>query len=232
VPNAGLAYNAVVLPEPPAHTVVVDEELEYGGEGFVQLHRRRCRLRYASGEQSPPFTYDAAERKSFDAAVIVPHFDVGGEPWVALRSCIRPPIAFRALKFADAPELTLTNLWELPAGLIDEPGEVLAAARACAARELHEETGFAASAMDFTFLGGATFPLPGVIAERQYFLAVNVHPSDKETPGEDGSPLEGHGEVVFVSLAEALEACRDGRICDGKTELGLRRFEEAWRARR
>jgi ADP-ribose pyrophosphatase len=175
---------------------------------------------YASGERSAPFSYDAVERRAFDAAVIVAYFEVEGDVRVLLRSCVRPPISFRGAKFADAPHPELTNLWELPAGLIDETGEVFAAARSCAARELREETGYSARAQDFTFLGG--------IAERQYFLAVRIDPATNDTPSEDGSPLEGHGVVLALKLSEALAACADGRISDGKTELGLRRFAESW----
>jgi ADP-ribose pyrophosphatase len=223
-----LTYNAAVLPPPPPHSVQVEDEHEFGSGGFVRLLRRRCHLVYASGERSSAFTYDATERRAFDAAVIVPYFECEAEAWVLLRSCVRPPISFRAAKFEDAPSPELANLWELPAGLIDETGEVFAAARACAARELAEETGHLAHAADFVFLGGPTLPLPGVIAERQFFLAVRVDPALKNTPSEDGSPLEGHGVVLPLRLSEALAACRDGRIPDGKTELGLRRFADSW----
>lgn len=223
-----LTYNAQVLPPPPPHSVLVEEEEEHAAGGFVRLLRRRCRMLYASGEQSAQFLYDTVERRAFDAAVIVAYFEAAEEVWVLLRSCVRPPISFRAAKFADAPHPELTNLWELPAGLIDETGEVFAAARSCAARELREETGYAARAEDFAFLGGPTLPLPGVIAERQYFLAVRVDPATKDTPSEDGSPLEGQGVVLALKLSEALAACGDGRISDGKTELGLRRFAESW----
>jgi ADP-ribose pyrophosphatase len=211
---------------------LIDEELEFGEGGFVRLWRRRCRLRYASGEHSQAFVYDAAERRAFDAAIIVAYYEVDGEPRIALRSCVRPPIAFRAARFADAPAATLSNLWELPAGLIDELGEPFAAARACAVRELREETGLLAAAEDFHFLGSATLPLPGVIAERQFFLSVRVDPKTQGVAEEDGSPLEGHGQVIWVPLSRALSACREGHLIDGKTELGLRRFEESWRAQR
>jgi ADP-ribose pyrophosphatase len=65
-----------------------------------------------------------------------------------------------------------------------------------------------------------------VLAERHFYFAVEVDPTDRGRPELDGSALEREGAVVAVPLAEALSMCRDGRIVDAKTELGLRRLEE------
>ena len=114
------------------------------------------------------------------------------------------------------------RLWELPAGLV-EPGEEPAAA---AAREIDEELGFTVAAASLRELGPWTFPAPGIIGERHLFFHVEVDPSSRGTPGEDGSALEAGAAIVAIPLADALEHCRRGAVPDAKTELGLRRLSE------
>ena len=201
--------------------------------GFLALDRRRCVLHRESAalqsRTSSEFEYDSVLRRSLDAAVVVAHCVVQGEPNVYLRSCVRPPIDFR--KDLEPDFEGVGNLWELPAGLIDESGPFESAARACAARELHEEVGFDLPPTSFQRLGPIVYPLPAMIAERQVFFQVEVDPEQRGVPLEDGSPLEADGRIVLVPLGEALAAVRAGDIPDSKTELGLRRFEESWRSR-
>ncbi|NOU29557.1 MAG: NUDIX domain-containing protein [Polyangiaceae bacterium] len=113
-------------------------------------------------------------------------------------------------------------LWELPAGLV-EPGESPVAA---AARELHEELGAAMPESAFTALGGWTVPAPALVAELHVFFAVEVGKGPFVVPVGDGSPLEDDARIVAIPVREALDACRDGRIRDAKTELALRRLAE------
>jgi ADP-ribose pyrophosphatase len=113
-------------------------------------------------------------------------------------------------------------LWELPAGLV-EAGEEPAEA---AARELAEELGFAASVKDMRPLGEWTFPAPGMIGERHIFFVVDVDPTTRTRPTEDGSALERAAEIVALPIVDALEHCRRGAIRDAKTELALRRLME------
>jgi ADP-ribose pyrophosphatase len=173
---------------------------------------------YPDGTESKPFSYDIADRRAIDAAVIVAHFVSGGVRHVYLRSAVRPPCALRALD-----PVREGSMWEVPAGLI-EPEEDPAEA---AARELGEELGFRADASDLSPLGPWMFPVPGMIAERNFYYGVEVDPSRRAAPTEDGSALERAASICAIPLSQALEHCRSGAIRDAKTELGLRRLADA-----
>jgi ADP-ribose pyrophosphatase len=142
---------------------------------------------------------------------------------------VRPPCALRP-SFSETPPGAPpdtprgdANLWEVPAGLV-EPGEDAADT---AARELDEELGFTARASDMRPLGPWTFPAPGFIGERHLFYAIEVDPSARQTPSEDGSALERGAAICAVPLLEVVEHCRTGAIRDAKTELAARRLVEA-----
>ena len=203
--------------------------------GFLGLTRRQLRVRFPDGERSAPFVYDELARRAMDAVIIAAHFRRAGRHWVYLRSALRPPLRFRdpALSPRLSPTLSPTGaretgaLWELPAGLI-EPGEQSAAGVLEAGRrELWEELGFDVGASDFSPLGPATWPCPGVMCERHFFLQLEVRPEQRAEPTLDGSALERYGRVIALPLSDALALCRAGRIEDAKTELGLRRLADA-----
>jgi ADP-ribose pyrophosphatase len=98
---------------------------------------------------------------------------------------------------------------ELPAGKIDEGEDILF----CAQRELLEETGYVAS--EWIHLTTA-WPCIGYSDEcMEYFLARGLtHQGSKL---DDGEFLE----VFELSLEEALEWVRVGKIDDSKTIVGL-----------
>lgn len=98
---------------------------------------------------------------------------------------------------------------ELPAGKIDHGEDILLTAQ----RELLEETGYVAS--DWLHLA-TVWPCIGYADERmEYFLARGLrHEGSKLDEGE-------FLEVFELSLPEALEWVRQGRINESKTILGL-----------
>jgi ADP-ribose pyrophosphatase len=222
-------------PDPPGEDLrfpeVTLEQLEDlspdTGAGFLSLVRRRLRARYPDGSYSAPFVYDAVERRSVDAVVIAAHFLRADEPWVYLRSAVRPPLSFRDPGRSPVLEARTGWLWELPAGLI-EAGEAGAhGVQEAGRRELEEELGFQVTREQLIPLGHSTLPSPGVIGERHFFLSVAVDPAQRAEPSLDGSALEHFGRVVALPLARALALCRSGRIEDAKTELGLRRLADS-----
>ncbi len=98
---------------------------------------------------------------------------------------------------------------ELPAGKIDDGEDILVTAQ----RELLEETGYVAS--EWIHLTTA-WPCIGYSDERmEYFLARGLkHVGSKL---DDGEFLE----VFELSLADAIEWIRLGKITDSKTIVGL-----------
>ncbi|TXT23341.1 MAG: ADP-ribose pyrophosphatase [Gallionellaceae bacterium] len=98
---------------------------------------------------------------------------------------------------------------EIPAGKIDPGEDVLL----CAQRELLEETGYVAA--EWTHLTTA-WPCIGYADEQIiYFLARNLTYQGHKL--DDGEFLE----VFELSLAEAMEWIRQGKINDSKTIVGM-----------
>jgi ADP-ribose pyrophosphatase len=118
------------------------------------------------------------------------------------------------------------GLWELAAGLVEADEESQAGIVACACREVEEELGFIVSPSEMLVLGPSTLPSGGVVGERHFFFRAEVDPKRRQAPSLDGSALEQLGEIIDVSLSDALAACRNGELEDAKTEIGLRRLAE------
>jgi ADP-ribose pyrophosphatase len=98
---------------------------------------------------------------------------------------------------------------ELPAGKIDHGEDILL----CAQRELLEETGYVAQ--EWIHLS-TVWPCIGYANERmEYFLARGLAHQGRKL--DDGEFLE----VFELSLPEAMEWIRLGRINDSKTIVGL-----------
>ena len=101
------------------------------------------------------------------------------------------------------------TLLELPAGTL-EPGEPEIR---CARRELEEETGWVAGRLRRI---GRFYAAPGFTTERlTIFLAQDLTPTAaRPDPDEMVRP-------VIMRFEEVLRGIRAGRICDGKTIIGV-----------
>jgi len=100
-------------------------------------------------------------------------------------------------------------IWEIPAGTLDPPEEILS----CAKRELIEETGY--SAERWHRLGAVT-PVPGYSDERIHiFLATELQAAARNPDADEVI------EVREVDFLKALGMIGTGRIQDAKSIAGL-----------
>jgi ADP-ribose pyrophosphatase len=101
------------------------------------------------------------------------------------------------------------TLWELPAGTL-ETGED---PKACAHRELIEETGYHAGKIEKLC---EFFVSPGILHERMHlFLATDLE-AGAATP-ESGEEIQTH----VMSLNKALQMADNGQLHDAKSLIGL-----------
>lgn len=105
------------------------------------------------------------------------------------------------------------SLWEIPAGLLDIPGEDSLVA---AERELAEEADLKAARWDvlvdfFTSPGGSTEPL-------RVFLARDLEITETSFEREDE---EATMEYAWVSLSDALDWVLAGRLHNPSTVIGI-----------
>jgi ADP-ribose pyrophosphatase len=218
--------------EKPAVKIEVVSDLSdamRSDEGFIRVRRLVLKNHYEGGAQSREYRYDCAERDAMDAVGIVLYARAaaGVPDRICLRSSIRPPLALRPGYALPVKETQADpTLFEIPAGLVEQDEEGEDGLRSCAARETQEEVGLEVAPSAFEPLGPAVFLSPGLVAEKLHFFAAEVDPAGAGQATMDGSPVEERARIAFVPLDEALAACRDGRIEDIKTEIGIRRLIE------
>ena len=100
-------------------------------------------------------------------------------------------------------------LYEIPAGRLD-PGED---PRACALRELKEETGCTADQLDYLL---TMYTTPGFTDEK-----IHIYMATGLVAGETKHEADEFLDLHPMRLSRALEMIEAGEIRDGKTALGL-----------
>lgn len=98
------------------------------------------------------------------------------------------------------------TLYEIPAGTLDK-GETFFA---CAKRELEEETGYWAGALELLMV---LYPSPGILNETMHlFKATNLVKT--QTNYQLDESIKGN---IHVKLSDAVEMIKKGTIRDAKT---------------
>ncbi len=202
--------------------VLSDERV--GDGGFLRLRRLRLHIQRQDGSESREAQYDFVERPMGSDAVIVVlwHRDQAGAISLLLRHGLRVPIHFGR----EPGEATSLQFCELVAGIVEAGEDSEAGLRQRAIQEAHEEAGAIVDPKKVEFLGPALYPTPGMCAEKIFFLACELPSQELGAPPGDGSPFEEGATLEWLGLDAALARCRNGQICDMKTEVGIRRFVE------
>jgi ADP-ribose pyrophosphatase len=158
-------------------------------EGRV-VELRRDRIRLVADGREKESVYDVVHHRGSAAEVALFEDDT-----VALIRQFRYPVE--------------ETIWEIPAGTLS-PGETF---RACAERELEEETGHRAGRWHRL---ARFFTTPGFCDEiMEIWLAEGLE--DGETRYDE----DEHIEVVRVPFSQAVERMVTGEIRDAKTLVGL-----------
>lgn len=118
------------------------------------------------------------------------------------------------------------RLWEIPAGLMDVPGEE---PLACAQREFREEVGLGAEnwsvLIDFASSPGYSTEAVRVYLARGLTPASDAPMPDADRPADEEADLR----IVRVPLGEAVRAVFDGRIVNVSAVAGLLAADRAVR---
>lgn len=197
--------------------------------GFLKVRRLQMRARYDDGTASEQFAYDVVDRKALDAVVMAlfaTRDDAPNDPLVCVRSALRPPLALRRLRELVVPDPRPdVELWELPAGLIEEHEKGLDGVRACAARETHEETGFELAESAFEALGVPVYLTPGMCGEKVHVVCARVLDPHAKVHAQGDGVLEARAAIEWWPLSTCLARAAEGVIEDAKTELALHRLK-------
>ncbi len=198
-------------------------------EGFLRIARLALRNSYDDGSVSDVYPCDVVSRPGSDAVVAVLYeLDARRRVRVLLRESVRPPIYLRRFKRFEHPDpREYRTLAEVVAGIVeagDGAGDAGLYKRAAA--EAEQEAGVRAMPEDFSAIGGESFASPGTSDEKVYYCAGAVSLAERGRAAGDGSVMEEAAALVEWDLAAAIEACRDGRIPDMKTEIALLRLAD------
>lgn len=212
--------------------IVTDKTLQSTcHEGFLKLRRLVLQNTYDDGSQSQPYNCDIVERRQVDAVTIALYDDVEVDGSkrikVLLRRGIRAPVYLRKdMEDKKRPEPLYSKIYELVAGVLEDEDLGYEGVDHRAAEEAREEAGLSVENGDIGSLGASFFPSPGITPEKVYIAACKGDLEDRGEAEGDGSVMEEGATVEILDLREAIAMCRNGKIQDAKTEIGLLRLAD------
>jgi ADP-ribose pyrophosphatase len=115
---------------------------------------------------------------------------------------------------------------EIVAGMLEAEDDGEGGIERRAVAECMEEAGARVERASIAPLGGPMFASPGLSDEMVHYRCVETDLDALGTPTGDGSVMEEAGQVVVLSLDEAIDRCRAGSIPDAKTEIALVRLRD------
>lgn len=200
-------------------------------EGFLRVRRLILQNTYDDGTQSEPYNCDIVERRQIDAVSIALYDDVmvDGKKRikVLLRRGIRAPVYLRKdQEDKKRPEPLYSTIYELVAGVLEDEDLGYEGVDHRAAEEAREEAGLSVENSDIGSLGASFFPSPGITPEKVYLAACKGDLEDRGEAEGDGSVMEEGATVEILDLRDAIAMCRNGKIQDAKTEIGLLRLAD------
>ena len=148
---------------------------------------------------------DDGTRRSLDFEVYRHGPAAAALPYDAERGCV---LLVRQFRLGALLANGATDVLEAPAGMLDGDAPAV-----CARRELLEETGVKAEALEVAF---DFLPSPGGSSEIIHCFFVPYRARDRVERG-GGVDADEHIEVVEVGFVDALALIEGGAIKDGKT---------------
>lgn len=138
---------------------------------------------------------------------------------IARRECVRHSGGAAVLLIEDEKVLLVRQfrylygkpIYEIPAGKLNEGED----AKAAAARELEEETGFVAELSHLLDV----YPSPGYTDE-----IIRIYFADSFTESKQKLDDDEFLNCCFINLDEVLKMIADGEICDAKTIAAIYKF--------
>jgi hypothetical protein len=197
-------------------------------EGFLTVRRLTVRNRYADGSVSADYPCDIVSRPSPDAvALLLYRIGADRDIKVVLKESPRVPIYLRKDLALEVEEpRTYRTILEIVAGMIEAGDGGREGMRRRAAAEAREESGHEIDLAQVAELGDGTFASPGTSDEKVYYCSVPLDALEGGEATGDGTTMEEATRPVVFDLREAIRMCRDGRLPDMKTEVGLLRLAD------
>jgi ADP-ribose pyrophosphatase len=193
---------------------------------FVRVWRYLLRHRYANQSVSREYSFDLAVTRFCDAVAVVFYYrGADGKIMVGMRYGTRPALFLRRQHIKSTGEHAEAGVsLELVAGGVEKEDYEGIGIAGRAAVELWEESGFRVSGDQLVSLGAPAYTATGFSIEKTHYFCVEVDPTKRKETGREDNPHEEVGAIEFIELNEALARCREGRIADQKSEIGLFRF--------